>query len=573
MKEKFMPKTAVLKENTLLRIKLEGCIVEHAMELPTTYKRISLTEMKGILEEAAYNNYIKGIYIDLRGVYGGMDKIESLRRIFAKFKQESGKPVIICSARYSDVTLAFASIADERIIRPAGTVYLTGFSFKSLYYRELFDFFDVEPLLYQSGEHKMNSHPYWSKKMDEYDKNEWMNIEKVLHRNCLNKIASMSGKSTDMLEEIINTTPLLTPEQALAQGLVTYIGYESDVDAIMSKYFKIPAVNQGKASDKKKSTETKFERIDYDQFKNYLVRKYKKIVHTKEGSAVAILPLQGGIEQKERGTHSINPKWSLPLLKEYGENKDVKAIIIILSSPGGDVLPTDEIAHEIKKITKTKPVICLVRGYAFSGGQYIAAACTKTIASSKLSLFGSIGVWSLFMNLKKALENHAHIHVDGIKTHKFSDIYADPYHPHSEEEKKIIQASTDYVYEIFIKHIKDSRGMTDEELKKVIGGMLFTAEEALRLKLIDEIIPEDVNDQLSYVINIALKEAGIDPDEVDEVRRIYPKTTFNLRRFLVYFVNGYPIYTMKKIKEMKEKHGKTMARAKIAPCDDEEALA
>ena len=129
IKQKFLPKTTVLQDNTLLKITLEGCIVEHVMELPTTYQRISLTEMKAILEEAAYNHSIKGIYIELGNIYGGIDKLESLRRLFAKFKQESGKPVIICSVDYSDTTLAFASVADERIMRPGGTLFLKGFCF------------------------------------------------------------------------------------------------------------------------------------------------------------------------------------------------------------------------------------------------------------------------------------------------------------------------------------------------------------------------------------------------------------------------------------------------------------
>lgn len=588
VKEKILhPKKEIVKANSILEIELEGHIEQYIMEKPSNRKQISLREMEALLEEAAYDNRITGIYVKLGSISGGMDKLNSLRRLFAKFKEKSGKPLFIYSEYYSDSKLAFSSVADKRIVHPSGIVLLKGISSKSVYYKRLLDKFDVEFILYQSGDHKNRSNPYCNDKMDDFDKKQLKEIYTTIHNIALEKISGMSGKSKEELVTIINENPLLTPEEALENNLVTDIGYIHNMGAHFTQYFQEKIQNLPDDTSFQEKGETtpegpgkevvsiklKLNRILYPEYRRDIIRKYKKIVYTKKGDAVGFIYLRGTIvsEKSSKDTSTINTAWVMPILKEYKENEDIKSIVLIMTTPGGDSIPTMTISDFIESIqgeTK-KPVLCLASGYIFSGGQWIGSSCTKIIACSESTLFGSIGVWFSGLNLKGTVENHLYMNIDGVKTHENADLFGDVLHPHTEKEKEMYLKSVKYCHEQFDRHIQRTRNMEDDELKEVSGGMIFAAKRALELGLIDEIIPEDVTDQIGYVVRRALEEAGIDPDEIDDVRRVYPESTFSLRRFLVYFVNGSPIY-IKKLKQLKDKANKNMALSHINPDGEED---
>jgi protease-4 len=175
-------------------------------------------------------------------------------------------------------------------------------------------------------------------------------------------------------------------------------------------------------------------------------------------------------------------------LEKASEDKRVKALVLRLDTPGGEVTASDILYNEILKFKEKTgvPVVGLMMGLAASGGYYVASACDHIIAHPS-TITGSIGVISIFPNLQE-LFTKIGIKVNVIKSGEMKDS-GSAFRDLTEEEKKIFQDVIDEMYNKFLdvvyKKRKDS--LSFEELKKIADGRIYTATQAHELKLIDEI--------------------------------------------------------------------------------------
>lgn len=188
-------------------------------------------------------------------------------------------------------------------------------------------------------------------------------------------------------------------------------------------------------------------------------------------------------------------------LRGYAEDSSIKAIIIRIDSPGGGVVPSQEIYNAVKNARKEgKKVIVSMGSVAASGGYYIAAAADKIVANPG-TLTGSIGVKMEFANVEKLLEK---IGIKGmvVKAGEFKDI-GSPYRDMSPQEQKLLQNVIDDVHSQFIKAVADGRHLPETDVRAIADGRIFTGQQALDLKLVDQL------GDLSDSIRIAGGMAGI----------------------------------------------------------------
>ena len=175
-------------------------------------------------------------------------------------------------------------------------------------------------------------------------------------------------------------------------------------------------------------------------------------------------------------------------LEKASEDKRVKALILRLDTPGGEVTASDILYNEILRFKeKTSiPVVGLMMGLATSGGYYVASACDFVIAHPS-TITGSIGVISIFPNLQE-LFTKIGIKVNVIKSGKMKDS-GSAFRDLTEEEKKIFQGVIDEMYNRFLDVVYQKRkdSFSFEKLKKIADGRIYTASQAHTLKLIDEI--------------------------------------------------------------------------------------
>ncbi len=174
----------------------------------------------------------------------------------------------------------------------------------------------------------------------------------------------------------------------------------------------------------------------------------------------------------------------LKTLNDYAENDKIKAIIVKINSPGGGVVPSQEIYREIIKTKKKKPVYAYMQSLSASGGYYIACACNEIFANPG-TITGSIGVILEFTNFEKLFDKLG-IKAIVIKSGKFKDT-GNPFRPVTDEEKQWLNEVVQNIYNQFLEAVSVSRKIPVNELKKIADGRIFTGKQALKYKLVDNL--------------------------------------------------------------------------------------
>lgn len=201
-------------------------------------------------------------------------------------------------------------------------------------------------------------------------------------------------------------------------------------------------------------------------------------------------------------------------LKRFGDSPSVKAIVLRIDSPGGGVVPSQEIHDAVRRVrSKTnKAVVASMGTVAASGGYYIAVA-TDRIMANPGTLTGSIGVIMETANIEGLLKK---LGVEGVvvKSGKFKDV-GSPLRKMTDEELKVLQTVMDDVHDQFIEAVAEGRAIELAEARLVADGRVFTGRQAKELKLVDEL--GDLDD----AIQLAADLAGIEgePQIVEQRRR------------------------------------------------------
>ena len=205
-------------------------------------------------------------------------------------------------------------------------------------------------------------------------------------------------------------------------------------------------------------------------------------------------------------------------LKRFADNPSVKAIVLRIDSPGGGVVPSQEIHDAVQRIRSknNKAVIASMGSVAASGGYYIAVATDRIMANSG-TLTGSIGVIMEMANVEGLLKK---IGVEGvvIKSGRFKDV-GSPLRKMNDEEHALLQAVMDDVHEQFIEAVAEGRGLEVADVKALADGRIFTGRQAKASKLVDEL--GDLDD----AIQLAADVAGIE----GEPKVIEPRRRFSIR--------------------------------------------
>ncbi|NIT14833.1 MAG: signal peptide peptidase SppA [Candidatus Dadabacteria bacterium] len=255
----------------------------------------------------------------------------------------------------------------------------------------------------------------------------------------------------------------------------------------------------------------------------------------KKGDKVALLSIEDVI---------LDSKIYLESITSIRKDKDIKAVVLRINSPGGAVGPAQEIYSEILKLREKIPVVASLGSVAASGGYYIACSADK-IMTNPGTITGSIGVIAQFVNYKELLQ-WAKLDVEVLKSGKFKDS-GSPLRDLTPEERAYLQSTIDDVHSQFKTAVATTRNMDPEEVDKIADGRIFTGQQALDLKLVDEI--GTMND----AIDAAARLGGIEgePTVTDYPKRktrlldvlsgletnVIPKIPFNSRFGLFYLVN------------------------------------
>ncbi|HEY6259974.1 MAG TPA: signal peptide peptidase SppA [Nitrospiraceae bacterium] len=214
-------------------------------------------------------------------------------------------------------------------------------------------------------------------------------------------------------------------------------------------------------------------------------------------------------------------------LKRFGENPSIKAIVLRIDSPGGGVVPSQEIHDAVRRVRdkNNKAVIASMGSVAASGGYYIAVATDRIMANSG-TLTGSIGVIMEMANVEGLLKK---VGVEGIviKSGRFKDV-GSPLRKMSDEEHELLQFVMDDVHKQFIEAVAAGRGLDVAVVQALADGRIFTGRQAKDSKLVDEL------GDLEAAIQLAADVSGI--EGIPKV--IEPRRRFSIRELLESRLSG-----------------------------------
>ncbi|WP_227936589.1 signal peptide peptidase SppA [Alkalihalobacillus deserti] len=208
------------------------------------------------------------------------------------------------------------------------------------------------------------------------------------------------------------------------------------------------------------------------------------------GSSIVVLELNGVIQDTGDGglfqTTGYRHEMFLSQIEHAAKDPNVEGIILRINTPGGGVVESAEIHEKIVKaqMEYDKPIYVSMGNTAASGGYYIAAPADKIVATPQ-TITGSIGVIMESINVAELAENYG-VKINTIKSGPYKDIMSTT-REMTEEERAILQSIIDESYDEFVRIIAEGRNMTEEQVRSIGDGRIYTGKQALELDLIDEL--------------------------------------------------------------------------------------
>lgn len=209
----------------------------------------------------------------------------------------------------------------------------------------------------------------------------------------------------------------------------------------------------------------------------FSVRSQQKSSFTGFGDKIAVLDLEGVI---------LTPKDMVEQLKKYADDGSIKAIIIHVNSPGGGAAASEEIYREVKRIRdeKKKRIVADIETVGASGAYYVSSATNKIFANNA-SIVGSIGVIAQWVNYEELMK-WAKLKDITLKAGEFKDA-GSPTRDLTPEERTYLQGLIDDMHGQFIHAVAEGRHIKEEDIRNIANGKVWTGEQALPLKLVDQI--------------------------------------------------------------------------------------
>lgn len=451
-------------------------------------EKISTFDVVHAISQAADDEKIKGIVLDLNGFSGGdLPSITFVGKALQQFK-ESGKPVVAIADSYSQNQYILASYADKIYLHTQGQVELTGLSGQHFYYKSLLDKIDAQPHIFRVGTYKSAVEPLLRDDMSEEARQNatqwlnamWKNIQTTVSENRHLKEENIFPDTAHFLQQLTTLKGDLT-QYALQQKLVTTVTNRYQLEDELKKQF---------GEDKEKS----YQHIDLTDYLSVLPD-YETDNIGK--SNIAIVRVEGAIVDGESDSeeNTAGGDTIARLLRNAANDDSVKAVVLRINSPGGSAAASEIIREEVDHLQKLgKPVIVSMGGMAASGGYWIASTADHIVAD-KNTITGSIGIFAAFITLEKSLQNLG-IHSDGVETSPLANM--SPFTELSKEYADVIQLSIEHGYDQFISLVVRGRNIDKAEVDKIAQGRVWLGQDALKHHLVDTIGDFDTAVDLAY---------------------------------------------------------------------------
>ena len=414
---------------------------------------------------AATDPGVKYIFLKSDGSSTGISTIGELRTALENFRR-SGKAVIAWTEAPGIGNFYLNSVADKIYLSEyqGGNVAMVGLCAQSFYLKDLLDKAGLNMQLIRHGKYKSAGEMYVRNSPSEENKEQYDRMVNAMWETIGATIAESRGISLEDLDRMINNLELCLPEDFLAAGLV---------DGVFSR----DSLKQRLAT---LAVENDFKDVKFIPFADYANTKVVPNFRAKD--KIAVLYTNGEIIDGKDVNNVAGDRFT-KVIDQIRADKGIKAVVLRVNSPGGSVMASEKIKHELDLLEV--PVIASYGELAASGGYWISNNCDK-IFSDPTTLTGSIGVFGLIPEASKTLKNVAHVGVYSAKTHKHADMIRLT-RPFDQTEYNYMLRSIEAIYDKFTSIVSEGRGLEKTRVDEIGQGRVWAGTDALEIGLVDEI--------------------------------------------------------------------------------------
>ena len=480
-----------IEKKSVLRITLKGSITERAGEENPLSKlggeatqQIALDQALQALEKAAKNDKIEGIYMEGGILSAYPAEVQELRQALLKFKK-SGKWIIAYADTYSRSAYYLCSVADKVYLNPIGMLDWSGLSSNPMFFTGLMKKLGIKMQVFKVGTYKSAVEPYIAEQMSDANREQVSSYQQSIWNNMLKDVAKSRKTTVEALNSLADSLTILSgPEASVKGGLVDKLCYQDEVKKILKNKAKMEedeSLRFVSISDVALSEELN-DKVDDEIAVYYAYGEIKE-------------DITGGFAQES----AITSKQMTKDLQELREDDDVKAVVLRVNSPGGSAYASEQIWREVQLLSKEKPVIVSMGALAASGGYYISCGANKIFAEPT-TLTGSIGIFGMIPDATELLTDKLGLSFDVVKTNAHSDFGAMG-RPLNESECRLMQAYINQGYELFTGRVAQGRKISQDSVKAVAEGRVWTGEQAMKIGLVDKL--GNLNDAIAAAAKAA----------------------------------------------------------------------
>ena len=479
-----------LKQDTTLVLAPAGRLVEQFSADPLTRAlskamgdagsdEVQLRDLMAVIRAAGKDEKITRVVLELdRFQPSGFASLREVGRALDELRAQ-GKQVLAFSESMGQGQYLLAAHADEVYLDPMGGLLLEGLSGYRQYYRTLLsEKLGVDIHLFKVGEYKSAAEPFVldaasedAKEADLY----WMGD---IWQRYLADVAAARKLEPAALAAGIDTLP----EGVAAAGgdLARYALQLKLVDGLMTReQFNALVTERGQADE---DDDRGYRSVGMSAYQSLLAAKVNPLDKRPQ---VAVVVAEGAISGGKQPAGNIGGESTAALLRAAREDESVKAVVLRVDSPGGEVFASEQIRREVVALKAAgKPVVSSMGDMAASGGYWISMDADAIFADAS-TITGSIGIFGMIPNLARTLDKVG-VRTDGVATTRYAGAF-DPTRPMEPGVARVIQSVIEKGYGDFVGGVAAGRDMTIEQADEVARGRVWTGEQARERGLVDSI--------------------------------------------------------------------------------------
>ena len=487
-----------LEKNSVYKLRLHGVMVEQAPEVDPfadalaevsgrrSVEKVGLDELLSNIRLAKENDKVLGIYLSGGDLSMAPAGAKTLRDALLDFKQ-SGKWIVAYAENYDQLNYYVISVADNIYVNPVGGVDWNGLTAQKGYYTRVLQKLGVEMQILKVGTFKSAVEPFFRTSMSEADRHQTKTYMDGIWSEMRAAVSQSRGISEEELDRLADRYMTLQPqEEYVACGLVDSLVYIEGMDSVLQHL------------------------TGTEDYKLYSTAEMAAVTRKadKADDKIAIVYAEGEITD-DSGDGIVGTKM-IRTLKKVGKNKDVKAVVLRVNSPGGSANASEQIWHAVELLKQQGlPVVVSMGDYAASGGYYISSGADY-IYAEPTTLTGSIGIFGIVPNVKGLREKIGY-DIDGISTHDHSALEVNMiYRGMNDKEFAMMQTMVERGYDLFTRRCAAGRHTTQEAIKQIGEGRVWLGKDAMNIGLVDAM--GNIDDAIAKAAELA---------ELSEYAKVY----------------------------------------------------